>query len=179
LLQASRINPNLLAWEQIHGQFYYNRTPFAPSGIKVLIHKTSDKSGLWSDHAIKGWYVGPVFNHYRLHTMYCKDSGAERTAGTLTWLPDRITMPIATPQDMAQMVIQDLTAALQHPQQRLLAQHLQPSATEKLQELTELFTNINNTAGQDPQQVTISPETHIQTTSTIQQNTQQIPKHPN
>jgi hypothetical protein len=56
---------------------------------------------------------------------------------------------------------------------------MQPSATEKLQELTELFINNNNTAGQDPRQVTIAPEIRIQTVSTIQQITQQIPKHLN
>ena len=115
LLRGLRINPKLSAWEQIHGRFDYNRTPFAPPGIKVLIHETPDKRGTWSDHAIEGWYVGPAFNHYQLHTVYCKDSGAERTAGTLTWLPERIAMPIATPQDMVQAAIQDLTAAIQHP----------------------------------------------------------------
>jgi hypothetical protein len=105
--------------------------------------------------------------------------GAERTAETLTWLPNCIAMSIATPQDMVQAAIQDLTVAIQHPQQGTLAQHLQPTAMEKLQELTELFTNNNNTAGQDPRQVTLSPEAHIQTTSIIPRNTRQIPKHPN
>jgi hypothetical protein len=176
------INLNLSAWEQIHRRFDYNRTPFAPSGIKVLIHKPPDKRGTWSDHAIEGWYVGPVFNHYSQHTMYCKKLGGQQTTRTLTWLPYQITMPIATPQDMVYAAIQDLTVALYHPQQGRLAQHLKLSAAEKLQELTELFTNNNNTASQDPldnRHVTITPKTHIQTTSTTKRNTQQIPKHPN
>jgi hypothetical protein len=58
---------------------------------------------------------------------------------------------------MVQAAIQDLTMAIQRPQQGTLAQHLQPTATKKLQELTELFMNNNNTTGQDPRQVTIIP----------------------
>jgi hypothetical protein len=111
--------------------------------------------------------------------VYCKDSEGERTAGTLTWLPDQIAMPNATPQDMVQAAIPDLTTVLQHPIQGKLAEHLQLSATDKIQELSEIFTNNNDTAGQDPRQVLISPETSIQMISTIKRNTQQIPKHPN
>jgi hypothetical protein len=90
--------------------------------------------------------------------------------GTLTWLPDKITMPIATPQDMVQAAIEDLTTALQHSKQGTLAQHLQPSATAKLQELAEIFTNNNNTANQSLGQKDKSPSP---------QNIIQIPKHPN
>jgi hypothetical protein len=144
LLQRSRINPKLSAWEQIHGHFDYNRTPFG---------STRNQSSDPRDTRQKGNVVRPcdrrmvyrpgsAFNHYQLHTVYCNDSGAERTAGTLTWL---IIMPIATPQDMVQAAIENLTTALKHPKQDTLAQHLQPSATAKLQEQAEIFTNNNDT----------------------------------
>jgi hypothetical protein len=39
LLRASRKNPSISAYEAIHGQFDYNKTPLAPPGCKVIIHK--------------------------------------------------------------------------------------------------------------------------------------------
>jgi hypothetical protein len=60
LLRQSRINPNLLAHAQLHGIFDYNKTPLAPPGTKVIIHKKPDHRGSWSPHGLKGWYVGPA-----------------------------------------------------------------------------------------------------------------------
>jgi hypothetical protein len=41
LLRTSRINPHLSAWSQVHGLFHFNRTPLAPAGTRVLVHKTN------------------------------------------------------------------------------------------------------------------------------------------
>ena len=58
LIQTSRTNPNLLAYAYLFGTFDFNRTPLAPPGTKVLIHKklmtedrwiiTERKAGTWS-----------------------------------------------------------------------------------------------------------------------------------
>jgi hypothetical protein len=152
LLRGSRINPKLSAWEQINGRFDYNRTPFAPPGIKVLIHEAPEQRGTWSDHAVEGWYVGPALDHYRLHTVYVDKTRSERTAGTLTWMPERIAMPVATPADMILAAVTDLKNALQMPKQGTIVPHLLPTVTEKLQELSNLMTNEDNRAGNDPRQ---------------------------
>jgi hypothetical protein len=39
LLQSSRLNPQLSAYKHLQGTFYFNRTPLAPPGCKVIIHK--------------------------------------------------------------------------------------------------------------------------------------------
>ena len=39
LLRASRINPKLSAWAQVHGIFDDNRCPLAPPGCCVLVHE--------------------------------------------------------------------------------------------------------------------------------------------
>jgi hypothetical protein len=38
LLCASRINPWLSAYAQVHGAFNFNHTPLAPPGTRVLVH---------------------------------------------------------------------------------------------------------------------------------------------
>ena len=38
LLRPSRINPTLSAYAKLHGLFYFNATPFAPPGTKVIVH---------------------------------------------------------------------------------------------------------------------------------------------
>ena len=64
LLQGSRINPKLLAWEQLNGCFDFNRTPIAPPGIKVVAHEKPDKRKSWQPHGKDGWYVGPALDLY-------------------------------------------------------------------------------------------------------------------
>jgi hypothetical protein len=42
LLRQSRINPKLSAHAQMNGLFDNNKTPLAPPGTKVIIHKKTD-----------------------------------------------------------------------------------------------------------------------------------------
>ena len=42
MLQQSRINPKLSAHDQVFGTSNYQRTPLAPLGTKVIIHKHPD-----------------------------------------------------------------------------------------------------------------------------------------
>ena len=65
LLRSSRINPNLLEYTYIFGIFNFNKTPLAPPGTKVVIHKKSKQRGLWAYHGVTGWYIGPSLDHYR------------------------------------------------------------------------------------------------------------------
>ena len=45
LLRPARLNPRLSAEAYLNGAFDYNKTPLAPPGTKVLVHKTPDKRG--------------------------------------------------------------------------------------------------------------------------------------
>ena len=44
--RQSRINPKLSAHDQLFGTSNYNRTPLAPLGTKVIIHKKKHKQHL-------------------------------------------------------------------------------------------------------------------------------------
>ena len=54
MLCMSRINPNLLAHEQLHGIHDFNATPLAPPGTKCITHEKSSQHGTWAPHGQHG-----------------------------------------------------------------------------------------------------------------------------
>jgi hypothetical protein len=65
MCRQSRINPQLSAYQQIWGNFDFNRTPMAPPGCKVIVHERALERGAWASHGIKGFYIGSAMHHYR------------------------------------------------------------------------------------------------------------------
>jgi len=113
LLRPSRIQPHLSAYAQLYGPFQYNSTPFAPPGIKVLLHESPEqRSNSWSPHNLEGWYLGPSMQHYRQHRIWIKATNAERIGDTVTWLPHNVHMPTSTAEDIIISAANDLTQAL-------------------------------------------------------------------
>ncbi len=115
LLRGSRINPKLSAYAQLHGAFDYNRTPLAPPGTRVLVHKKPAVRGTWAPHAVDGWHLGPALNHYRCHRVWIWTTRAERILDTLAWFPSKVSMPTASPVARIKASVLDLLAALSHP----------------------------------------------------------------
>ena len=54
LLRPSRINPRLSAEDQLNGAFDFNRTPLAPPGTRVIVHKTPENRRTWAPHGVDG-----------------------------------------------------------------------------------------------------------------------------
>ena len=146
LLRASRINPSLSAYEQLHGRFDYNRTPLAPPGVRVTAFVHPEQRASWDPHALDGWYVGPAMNSYRCHTIYIKETGKTRICETVKWFPDKIRMPIASPDDLLRASLNDLAAVLKSTTGEQFVGHLDRSTYSQLVELAELLTNSNETA---------------------------------
>ena len=115
LLRGSRINPKLSAQAQMQGHFDFNRTPLAPPGIRVLVHiKPSDRT-TWSPHGADGWYTGPALESYRCYTVWLWETRTTRLCDTLTWFPTKITMSIASSNDLILAGVHDILHALQNP----------------------------------------------------------------
>ena len=115
LLRASRVNPQLSAHAQIHGQFDFNATPIAPPGTHVVIHDKPDKRLSFGPRGDDGWYVGPALDHYRCYKVYNWKTKAIQTADTLAWFPAKVSMPIATQTDVIEAAILDIKTALLQP----------------------------------------------------------------
>ena len=47
LLQKSRINPSILAYEALNGPYNWDRYPLAPPGCKAIIYEAPAVRGLW------------------------------------------------------------------------------------------------------------------------------------
>ena len=71
MLRASRINPKLSAYNQLFGNFDFNRTPMAPLGTKCIIfEKKQQRISTWSDHGKHGWYICPSPQNYRNYITF-------------------------------------------------------------------------------------------------------------
>ena len=83
LLLPSRLNPILSAEAQLNSAFDFNRTPLAPPGMQVIVHKTPNNRRTCPPHGVDGWYLGPSPDHYRCHRVYIPRTRTERITKTV------------------------------------------------------------------------------------------------
>ncbi|KAI2496641.1 Reverse transcriptase (RNA-dependent DNA polymerase) [Fragilaria crotonensis] len=141
LLRGSRINPKLSAHAQMHGHFDFNQTPIAPPGIRVLVHIKPTERTTWSPHGADGWYTGPALESYRCYTVWLWETRASRICDTLVWFPTKVTMPIASSNDLILAGIGDIIQALRNPSPVPLWPRLL-TVYEALLQLTRVLTTV-------------------------------------
>ena len=83
LLQQSRINPKLSAYAQVHGAYYFNTTPVAPSGTRVVVHEIPAVGGSWKIRGIDGWYLGHTLHQYICFEVFANNTSHSRIADTV------------------------------------------------------------------------------------------------
>ena len=76
LLRPSRINPTLSTHAQLHGQFDFNATPFAPPGTKFMVHQKPTIRQSWAPRGKDGWYIDRAKDHYRCYDIYVPETRA-------------------------------------------------------------------------------------------------------
>ena len=140
MLRTSRLNPNLSAYEQLHGIFDFQKTPLTPPEIKVIIHEKPSQRASWGPHGSEGWYLGRSPNHYRSHHCYRIRTKAELDVDTVDFFPHNFDMPGLSASEKATIAAQELTEALLNPSDKSL---LKPSESthEALTKLSHIFTN--------------------------------------
>ena len=74
MMRPSRVNPRISAYNQVWGNFRYDKTPLAPPGCKVVVHKSPEKRASFAYHGTVGFYVGPAMDHYRCYQIYVPES---------------------------------------------------------------------------------------------------------
>ena len=141
LLRASRVNPKLSAYAQIHGQFDYNRTPLVPPGTKVLAHERPEDRKSFAPHAVEGFYTGPAMDHYRCYKIWIKSTGRERIVNTIKWLPHNFRMPHPSREALIIAAANDLTKALLSTDENRALPPLHTDTRNALKNLTEIFQN--------------------------------------
>ena len=140
LMRQSRMHPQLSAHTHVNGLLDFNKTPFAPPGIKVLIHERPDNRKSWAPHAQTGWYLGPSFDHYRCHRVWVPATKSVRISQTLSWFPHHVSMPTPSTNDRILAAATDLTQALLTKQQDPdILPNLQTTHVAQLQQLADIF----------------------------------------
>jgi hypothetical protein len=143
LLRGSRLNPKLSAWAQFNGVFDHNRTPLAPpGGIRVLVHDKPSQRTAWSPHATDGWHTGPAVDSYRCHKVWIWETRAKQICDAVSWFPTKVTMPLASSNDLILASLADLTHAIANPSASSPLAPLTVSHVATLQLIQTLLTGL-------------------------------------
>jgi hypothetical protein len=101
-------DPTISAYQWLHGEPYqFNRWPMMPIGWKLTVFQPpkSTTRASWDDHGIKGYYCGPLLDHYRCVHVYIPATNRMRMVDTVEAHPEDIILPGATDNEL-------LTAAM-------------------------------------------------------------------
>ena len=93
LPQASRINPNILAYEALNGPYNWVWYPLAPPGCKAIIYGALVVRGSWASRGTDAWYLGPLADHYRCNIYYVPETRAYRILGSAELFPQHCQVP--------------------------------------------------------------------------------------
>ena len=115
MLRASRINPKKSAYNELWGNFDFNKTPLAPPGCLVVAHERPQDRGTWAEHGLKGYFIGPARHHYRNYEVYIPTTRGVRTTDTIEFFPKHVQMPKTSSEDRLASATEDLIAILKKP----------------------------------------------------------------
>ena len=94
ILRRSRLNPDISAYEQLHGRkYHWNAHPLAPPGTRAVIYESPANRASWAPRGVDAWYCGPALEHYRCCHFYVPDTRAMRISGTYELYPTHCLLP--------------------------------------------------------------------------------------
>jgi hypothetical protein len=111
-MRASRTNPNMSAYEAIHGPYNWNRFPLAPLGCKAIIYKSPEARGLWGTRGTDAWYLGPLLDHYRCNQYFVPKTRAYQILGSAELFPQHCQVPYMTAKDQLKAVTEEMITTL-------------------------------------------------------------------
>ncbi len=139
LMQASRINPEILAYKALNGPYDWKTYPLAPLGCKAVIYKDGDNRGLWASRGINGWYLSPSKDHYRCALYYIPETRAYCILGLTELFLQHCQLPNLTPDQhfhaLTNKLANETATANKTPTERRLIKLLQ-SRTKQIVEPT-------------------------------------------
>jgi hypothetical protein len=150
MCRPSRINPKLSAYQQVWGNFDFNKTPLAPLGCKVVVHERAMERGAWACHGIVGYYIGPAMKHYRNYNSYIPETRGIQTTNTIEFSPEKVEVPTTSTTDRLARVTEDLFAIRQqhHPATPFLQQGT--IVNDAIKQSTKIFSPQNREITENP-----------------------------
>ena len=128
LMRASRINPEISAYEALNGPYDWNRYPLAPLGCKAVIYEDNDVRRSWASRGVDGWYLGPSKDHYRCDLYYIPETRAYRVSGSTELFPQHCQLPNLTHiqhlRALSKEIADETEIATKTPQGRAIIEQL-------------------------------------------------------
>ena len=94
------------------GQHDYNKHPFVPIGMELLVHIKPHKQQTNAQHCKKGYVIGMSFQHYQCQKVWMKDTHATQVSGAVWFKHKYLTNPSITPEDQIEAAIGGLAKTL-------------------------------------------------------------------
>jgi hypothetical protein len=114
LMRASRINPNISAYEAIWGPYDWNCFPLAPPGCKAVIYKSPATRGSWGSRGTDTWYLGPSLDHYRCNHYFVPETRAYRISGSAELFPQHCQVPFMSTNDHMKELTNEVVSMLKN-----------------------------------------------------------------
>ncbi len=125
------------------GQHDYNKHPFVPIRIELLVHIKPHKQRTYAQHCNKVYVIGMAFKHYQCYKVWMKDTHATRVSGAV-WIKQKyLTNQSVTPEDQIVAAIGGLAKTLTTGLPPQLCNNMVDKLC-KLQEVLEPRTDGNN-----------------------------------
>ncbi len=93
LIRASRLNPNILAYEALNGPYNWDGYPLTPPGCKAIIYEAPAVWGSWTSRGTDAWYLGPSADHYQCNIYYVPETRGYRISGSAELFPQHCQVP--------------------------------------------------------------------------------------
>ena len=113
----------------------------APPGIKVLIHGRAEYHCLWYSHALSGWFIVPILEHYRFHQIWIPATKSVHIGQNFSWFPHKLTMPTATSTKIIIVTDKNITASLKQTNKHPLFSTSDTITLKSLFQLDSIFSN--------------------------------------
>jgi hypothetical protein len=84
LLRQSRVNPGISAYAHMYQRKHdYNKHPFVPIGMELLVHVKPHKQRTYAQHCNKGYIISTSFEHYQCQKVWMKGIHATQVSGAV------------------------------------------------------------------------------------------------
>ena len=93
MVRQSRINPCLSAYQQIWGNYDFNRHPMVIAGCKTIVHLRPKERPCYSIHRVDGFYIEPVMDSFQNFIYNVRSTCDKRKSNIVQFFPRHTQMP--------------------------------------------------------------------------------------
>ena len=141
-------NPRLSVYMKIFGTFYFDATPMASPGTKIIAHEKPNQRAKRSKHGVSGWYISLELEHYRCYKLFGTESRSEVISYIVEFPPQNTRIPTFLSDDADTLAAQYLVEELQKPTPNALFEKINDTHHTLLRSMDNLFNIIPKSAEQ-------------------------------